>query len=85
MSGQWDRLWARQIFSVHELRFREHLLGGAWLEEMRQPSPDFPLPEWLPHRLLLNPPYHFPGWGREGQMVAADAIDRRKPVLFFED
>lgn len=42
-------------------------------------------PEWLPHRLLLNSPYHFLGWGREGQSVAADATGQAKLVLFFED
>ena len=31
----------------------ECLLGGAWLEGVRQSLPDVPLPEWLPHRLSL--------------------------------
>lgn len=49
-------------------------MGGARLEGMSQPPPDFPLPECLPHRLLLHPPPTSQGGEGKGRWTAADAI-----------
>lgn len=77
-SGQWGRLWAGRLLSLRGLHGLEKcLLGGAWLEGVRQFPPDVPLPEWLPHCLTT-----FQGGAGKGGWVAADATGR--PV-FFED
>jgi hypothetical protein len=85
MSGEWGGLWQLSTsFSMDLNLKRDCWVEPGWKERDSLPQISS-CPKWLPHRLLLNSPYHFLGWGREGWSVAADATGQAKLLLFFED